>query len=71
MCTYPDHNNNPDHSIELYTFPELLIPRPGHKSRPKWQNRVTKTAQVACNLQLFHKKIFDTIYGGMQIFPFS
>ena len=27
--TYPDHNNIPDHSIYVYIYPDLQLPRPG------------------------------------------
>ena len=28
--SYPDHNNIPDHSIDVYIYPDLQLPRPVH-----------------------------------------
>ena len=40
--TYPDHNNIPDHSIDVYIYPDLKLSRPTVILTISYPNQCTK-----------------------------
>ena len=42
-CSYINHKNIPDHSIDAYSYPDLHLPRPVHK-------KIIKSIHAICIL---------------------